>query len=945
MLDKPNILNIPANYHFFRSLLDLLEKNFPKNLSQAKIFLPNRRSCRQFCELFLEKKPVSALPKIKAISDISCEDLFSFLPNYEVKQMIDEAEQIKVLSGVDYLFFLSTEIQKLGVFGHNLEFSQALKIASNLADLFDTIEREEVDLKKLEEIDDSNLSAHRQVTLKFLKDFYIQIKNHLLKKNTLFGASYQNFIIQQFVEALSLQPSSVPIIVAGSTGSVSFSKKLIKKISEMENGYVILHGLTSDEFFEENHPQFYLNQLLKLLAVEKKTVRKIAEEKFLLSDKTRQDLLSLMMLPSEETVKWQKIPSLLDAKKAAQDLLENFQIIEAPNEIKEAKLIALALLSATKKFGQNSALITNNNKLAKLVKLELKRLNLPFNDARNLGILHSQLINFLILILELNESDFDSTSLLALLKHPLFYNSKNQEILNNFEIKVLRKERSSLELEGINSKLESLQEKELSDFFADFYERLKISQDHSLSLLEQIENLIKTAESLSNKTWLELVETEAARAEIDEFFERLKAQNNISFAEKSSMLATFKALLGQISYFEKNHSFASIQILSTHEARLLNYDLVIVASLNEGDFPEISSENWLGKKIKKDLEIDHSLKKIGQSAYDFCNYLSNKKVILTRCKSRNGAVLIESPFLLKLKTICKKLAVNIEDGQKYFEELQKINRPALKEIKPIVPKPKSILRPKKISITEISKLISNPYSIYAKKILGLKELEKIDFESSYAEFGVFVHQALEDFVKNPKAKNFLKKSEKLFEKYFISKEAKLIWWPKFENIFADFLVQNSQFSGFINHVETPVKLALNGITISGKIDRIILNEHGFVEIFDYKTGQIPTTKNVVSGIDPQLTISALALVEGIIEAKFSNINAEKIQSLNYWKLSSSTVGEIKKICAKNEEIKILLSAAKAGLSRLFDYFSDENNGYIATKNSDKNEYWHLERGN
>jgi ATP-dependent helicase/nuclease subunit B len=710
----------------------------------------------------------------------------------------------------------------------------------------------------------------------------------------------------------------------------------------MENGYVVLHGLTNDEFTAENHAQFYLNQLLKFLDVEKKAVKKIAEEKFLLSDEVRQDVLSLMMLPSEETAKWQKISSLLDAKKAAQDLLENFQIIEAPNEIKEAKLIALALFSATQNK-QNSALITNNNKLAKLVKLELKRFNLPFNDARNLGILRSQLINFLILILELNESEFDSTSLLALLKHPLFYNSKNQEILNDFEIKVLRKERLSPGLHGIHSRLEKLQEKELSEFFTDFYNRLQTPQERSASLIEQIEALIKTAENLSDKAWQELIEAEAARAEIAELFEKLKAQNNISFSG-NSMLAAFKALLDQISYFEKNQNFAAVQILSTLEARLLNYDLVIVASLNEGDFPEISAENWLGKKIKKDLGIDHSLKKIGQSAYDFCNYLSNKKVILTRCKSRNGVALIESPFLLKLKTICKKLVVNIENGQKYFDDLQKLNTPPLREIKAPAPKPKSELRPKTISITEIPELISSPYSIYAKKILRLKGLEKIDFESSYAEFGAFVHKALEEFIKNPKAKNFLKKSEKLFEKYFTSKDAKLIWWPKFENIFADFLAQNSRFSDFKNHVETPVKLPLSGITINGKIDRVIFNADGFAEIFDYKTGQISSAKNVLSGIDPQLTIAALTLVEGIIESQFLNVNADKIQSLNYWKLSSSSVGEIKKICAKNEEIKILLASAKAGLSRLFEYFSDENNAYIATKNSEKNEYWHLQRG-
>ena len=89
MLDKPRIFNIPANYHFFESLFYWLEKNFKEQLSEVKIFLPNRRSCREFQELFLAKNRNLILPKIKAISDISFEDFFDFLPNENVKRIID----------------------------------------------------------------------------------------------------------------------------------------------------------------------------------------------------------------------------------------------------------------------------------------------------------------------------------------------------------------------------------------------------------------------------------------------------------------------------------------------------------------------------------------------------------------------------------------------------------------------------------------------------------------------------------------------------------------------------------------------------------------------------------------------------------------------------------------------------------------------------------------
>lgn len=958
MLDKPNVFNIPANYHFFESLFDWAEKKFVEQLSEVKFFLPNRRSCREFREVFLAKKTNTILPQIKAISDISYEDFFDFLPSNEAKEAIDELLKIKALSSSDYLFFLSKEIQKLAIFGHDLDFEQAFKIAINLQSLFDEIEREEIDLKKLAGIDDSNLSQHRLLTLDFLKNFHIQIKSSLLKEDVFFTTASQNFIIQKFVSLLEKQGSKAPIVIAGSTGSVSFSSKLIRAVAQ--KNYVILHGASDENFEVENHPQFFLNRLIKFLEIEKKSIQRIAEEKFCLSSKTRQKMISLMMLPSSETLKWQEISQHLDVEKTKQDLAKNFRLIEAKNEIEEAKIIKL-ILQESLENKKTAALITNNEKLAKIVRLELGQSLLPFNDTRNLSIFNSPLVNFLLLILELIESDFNSHSLLAVLKNSLCTYSQDQNILADFEIKILRQDRFDSGLSGIFEKLagDDILRKFFEDFFVDL-EILKQVQDDmvggakirsdfnrdqlpprhpelvsvSPTLASQTKALIQIVENLSKKTWHQLLEQEPAQVELFEFFEKLKTQTEITLNSKN-ILSSFRTLLSQISYFEKSDAAAPIQILSTIEARLLNYDLVIIASLNEGDFPEIESENWLGKKIKKDLGIDRTLKKVGQSAYDFCNYLSNESVVMTRCKSSNGAVLIESPFLLKFKTICQKIGINLNFGEKYFFQLaQKTNVESRKIVAPN-PKPKIEFRPKKISFTEISQLLANPYDIYAKKILQLKELEKIDFEPSYTEFGSFVHEALEEFVKNPHEQNFLEKAQKIFEKYFLFSESQLTWWPKFENIFAEFVQENERFLNLPNRVEIPAETSIGGMIIRGKIDRVITNKNGELEIFDYKTGQIPSKKDVTLGINPQLTLAALMLLEEASE--------NKISSLNYWKLSSSSASEIKKICDQNEEILILVAAAKAGLTRLFEFFASEENGYTATENSTRSDYKNLAR--
>lgn len=68
------------------------------------------------------------------------------------------------------------------------------------------------------------------------------------------------------------------------------------------------------------------------------------------------------------------------------------------------------------------------------------------------------------------------------------------------------------------------------------------------------------------------------------------------------------------------------------------------------------------------------------------------------------------------------------------------------------------------------------------KNFKIEELKPIDYEPSNAEFGSFVHNALEEYIKNPDQVNF----EKIFDKYFLSKQAKLIWLPKFKIFFEFF---------------------------------------------------------------------------------------------------------------------------------------------------------------
>lgn len=908
MNHKNNIFNICGNYHFFESFLQFLNDNFGQNFGGVKIILPNRRSCREFKELLLEKNQV-LIPQIKAISDISFEDFFQFSSNSRTKNIIDEISKIKVFDDFDYLIYLTQKIQNYQNF-KNLNFYQAFKSAIMLKDLLEEVERQEIVVESFFSLDDSNLAMHRQITLDFISRFIVEIKNSLLKENIYTQSSYQNLLIKYFTEILENEDLQNPLIIAGSTGSMVFNRKLIKAISQKNNGFVFLYNYQKKEDLKENHPQFLLNNLVGFL--ENPPVKNLTYQKFEISSQSRQNLLRLMMLPYEEIDKWQKISEFLEVNLAKKDLEENFTIIEAGNLILEAKIIAKIIAkNKTKKLG----IIINNDNLSKLLKLELIRLKVDFNDAQSQKISTSKLIDLAILIYQLFESDFAASNVLAVLKHELCF--FDRDLVEKFEIEILRQERQSQGLDGI--KAYTKKQPILQEFFNNFLKLLAFNFN--------INSLIKTLENLTGKTYLELINREESGEEIFYLFEKLQKQNQQILTSDD-----FKVILSQISYFKPSNSKAKIQILSPIEARLLNFEMIFITSLNEGNFPEIESENWLGRKIRKDLGVDKITQKIGQNAYDFCNYLSNKKVVLSRAKMAGDVDIIESPFLTKFKTIADKIAANIDCGAEFFLELKKENQLTKIVRIPAEARPALAQRPKQFSITEISKLISNPYFIYCKKILRLKELNKIDYKAGYSEFGSFIHKALECYIENPNQVNFYE----IFCEFFTAKDARLVWFSKFEKIFPNFLQQNSQFLNCKNLTEIVAKINIGEVSLHGRIDRVIIDGDN-AHIFDYKSGTVPQRSQVLAGSEPQLTLSALVLLE-------NQLKSYKISSLNYWKLSNKNV-DLTKISDDEEEINIMLEAARAGLEKLFEYFAQSQNGYAATDNLKYDCYQNLSRIN
>ena len=342
---------------------------------------------------------------------------------------------------------------------------------------------------------------------------------------------------------------------------------------------------------------------------------------------------------------------------------------------------------------------------------------------------------------------------------------------------------------------------------------------------------------------------------------------------------------------------------------------------------------------------------------------------------------MKSRFLLKLATFFKA-----KDWQNCFQNPDKYltttsnlgqNSP-LTEQKRSNPKP-FLHQPnllKKISATDISKWMRNPYQIYAQRILCLKPLRNIEQESSYAEFGNFVHKILEIFLQNyqqidPQNRlEFLigNQAQEIFSQYFPDKTSVLLWWKRFEAIAHWFLKLEEALRVNLKESfsEVEAKATINGVEISARVDRLNLYLDGSFEIVDYKTGSLAAAKEIKKGIEPQLAVLAVILSQGKITnyPKLNGkINLQNIKNLQYQNPKGEDKNLIKNFVKNNnisdncgvkietyQSIKLeeLLQSAEIGLTELLDLFINKNFGFICCPDPDiyqqnKDDYHHLAR--
>lgn len=949
-----NVFNIRLSCSFWDVLARIYLKKYKSDTLKlaAVIFLvPNRRACQALTNAFIREQGLAPtiLPQIIPIAEIDDDELF-----FSQFGIYGSTEQTKrVINKEERLFLFARLIMsKPNEFGlKQISLAQAVNLALDLGNLIDTACQQGLSFDKLEELVPEKYATHWQETLKLLKiitEFWPQI---LEERLAIDASELKKQILMQQADIWQKENITRNIVAAGITASFPAIVQMLKTIQALPNGEIYFAGIDcfADDCYwdavDESHPQFELKELLALLNISRNQICDIVPPE----NTEREKFISELMRPASVSDRWRQLPQTIDLKKA----IDGIRFINCNTQRDEALAIALKIRQVIDIPEKTIALITYDRNLARRVTAELERFEIKADDSAGLPLNLSPVGIYLRLIAEAAEAPESAVKLISLLKHPFARLNMSaadfRKKTYNYETQLRQRNKTDLSDES-HTFINSVQEA-LTDLS-------KALTANAVKFSDILQLHIKTAELFAASDTTEntniLWRGEAGKCAAQFITKMLESADVLGSISGKDYIPLFSELSGLETVRSAYGTHPRIHILGPIEARLHHFDYVILGEVNEGIWPKpAQADMWMSRPMKKDFGFSLPEKNIGILGADLCGFLASDNVILTRADRVDGAPMKKSRWLLRLETVLNALNSDIEilKDDDFFIAANLADKPdAYTPIKAPAPCPPLSARPRKLSASAVDLLVADPYSVFAKYILKLYPLNELDVPMDQRDYGTLIHAIIEEFNNTYPAKLpdnalviLLEIGKKHFEKLQIDDDKRTFWWPKFEKT-AEWIIE--QEKGYRDNVsavhneisgEVTYNLAGGAFSFTAIADRIDELKGGGLNILDYKTGRIPTSKQVDSGHALQL------LLEGLIAQKggFTGIKRDDVRQTIYWQLGCKKL----EITPKKEED--LIEKCEDYLLRLVSTFEFETTPYhsrpvpkFIPKNKD---YEHLAR--
>ena len=823
------VLTIPPGPAFLRTLADGILKgeiiegfafdpSRPEILADVTVFVPTRRAARVLRAEFalLLSHGSAILPAIRPLGETDDDSGFF---DGGLPETLDLLPPIGSVAAALELARLITvwrnSLPEAVVNFHGgapviapASPADAVWLAKELIALIGEVETAEIEWSNLETLDTQDYASWWQLTLEFLKIAHVYWPARLEELNASSASRHRNAVLKAEVERLATAVHKGPVIVAGSTGSLPATARLIDAVSQLDEGAVVLPGLDLAMPAEQwnhlalnpsvdgagvdptifGHPQFGLARLLDVLHLKRDDV--IAYGKAEPAIDTRARAVSLALAPSASTHLWPEMKAEI-GDEAMAAAFADVTLIEAANERLEATAIAVALklaLDISQSAESQVALITPDRGLARRVVAELERFGIEADDSAGTPLNATPQGTLLKLMVEATLFPGDPVPIVSLLKHPLTRLGLPAETISKaaslLEVHALRGGTGAVDISTLAPLLEAQVEQAAIARHEPAW-RAPLSAGDLALALDAAKRIAAAAEPLvealvrrmpgqglsitrSTAEWAErtgraleaftlddtgdvaaLWTGEAGEALADLLSGVMEAPGGLALTGPD-WAGVLDALVSGVAVKPRAMSHPRVFIWGTQEARLQHVDTIILGGMNEGAWPQQSSPNpFLSRIMKIRMGMEPPERRAGQIAHDFQMASAMPKAIYSRALRSGSAPSVASRFLQRLTTIAgaSLTAKMRERGDFYLRCATLIDEG---ERQPLAtrpePKPDASLIPDRYSFSEAGKLRRDPYAIYARRILRLDPVDPFNADPGVAERGTLYHAIIEAFV-------------------------------------------------------------------------------------------------------------------------------------------------------------------------------------------------------
>ena len=915
------VFTMPSGVDFLTSLAAGLKAQYGERLTDALILLPTRRAVRALGDAFVtlarsEGRGVTLLPRMRPLADIDPDE-----PPFEIGDLVGRVPP--AIAAMQRRFDMAGIVARYHDNISDVPMTPAgtLGIADQLLAILDDAAMEEVDLSKAKALGEIAKMAtrHYQNAAVLFEIIAQHWPDYLTAHGVVSPMTRRVALLNALTDLWTREPPDYPVIIAGSTGTLGATARLMHCVARMDGSQIILPGL--DRNLRESawkeigpeHPQNSLKKLLASIDIERGDVRDFAPLIGLTGSLSgRRRVISEALVPVPETNDWPTQINIVRHEKQNYDPFEvafkGLSLIEADNDDEEAMAIALIMRETLESSEATAALVTPDPALARRVKAKLRRWDVNVDYSQGEPLEETVTGAYLAGLMRVVIAPENPVHLAYIAKHPLSCQGWEAGRLSRswrrIEVKAMRGPRRSIghisahrhdtdrygrpkfdthDQAAIDDLIRF--QSVLMDVINDIHE-LCDAGEWARALTRLAENLAASDDTPGKaRLWVDEAGEKAALllTQLIVHGNRLPAMNAQDFADIFGNL-----MRGQVVR-PRFGTHPRLQILGPLEARMLWADTVILGGLNEGVWPAAPSvEPFLSRTMREALGLSLPERRYGLSAHDFAELASNPKVILTRSQRSDSGPLVASRWLWRLKTLARgaHMGPGGEDGsealfrpgQDYAGWARAIDAVPADEVnaaQPPQPAPPLDARWPKgraISVTKLTTLIRDPYAHYARTILRLQPLDPLDETLAARKLGTAVHEVLEHFATAHKddlpegAHDILVAGlSQSLEALNIPPALVYAETPRLNRIADKYL---TWFSKTRNDGWHTAGLEVKGafvidapegpFTATAIADRIDYRS-GEYRLVDYKTGLPSSNPTIKAGFDPQLPLQAVMI--------------------------------------------------------------------------------------